>query len=133
VSRTMNTDTSMLEKIREVVDGAQAGRVFGTPIQQDGVVVLPVAKVKGGGGGGGGTGQAEEGREGSGSGAGMGVSAKPLGVFVVKNGKVRWQPAVDINKVILGAQIVAITALVTRVLLRARHHHLHGGHSHMSR
>jgi uncharacterized spore protein YtfJ len=130
VSRTMNSDTSMLETIREVVDSAQAGRVFGTPIQQDGVVVLPVATVRGGGGGG--SGQAEKGHEGSGSGGGMGVSAKPLGVFVVKNGKVRWQPAVDINKVILGGQIVAITALVTRVLLRSRHRHLHGGHSRMS-
>jgi uncharacterized spore protein YtfJ len=133
VSRTMNTDTSMLETIREVVGSAQAARAFGTPIQQDGVTVLPVAKVKGGGGGGGGTGQAEEGHEGSGSGGGMGVSAKALGVFVVKNGKVRWQPAVDINKIILGGQIVAIIALVTRVMLRARHRHLHGGHSHMNR
>jgi hypothetical protein len=42
-------------------------------------------------------------------------------VFVLRNGRVSWRPAVDINRVILGGQIVAIVALlVIRGLARAR-------------
>jgi len=119
--QVMQNETSVFETIREVVDNASAGRVFGTPVTQDGVTVLPVAKVSGGGGGGGGTGPAIEGQETGGSGGGMGLSAKPLGVFVLKDGKVGWRPAVDINKIIMGGQIVLVVALLTvRALAKAR-------------
>jgi uncharacterized spore protein YtfJ len=97
--------------------------VFGNPIVQDGLTVLPVAKVSGGGGGGSGTGPASEGQETGGTGGGLGLSAKPLGVFVIKNGKVSWRPAIDVNKVILGGQVVAVAALlVVRALIKARKH-----------
>jgi uncharacterized spore protein YtfJ len=83
--------------------------------------VLPVAKISGGGGGGGGTGPAVEGQETGGSGGGFGLTAKPLGVFVIKDGTVRWRPAIDVNKVILGGQLVAVTALlVVRALVKGR-------------
>ncbi|WP_040392270.1 spore germination protein GerW family protein [Catelliglobosispora koreensis] len=106
-------DVNVMETIREVVDGATAGKVFGTPITQNGLTVLPVAKVSGGGGGGSGTGPAEDGHEAGGTGGGLGVSAKPLGVFIIRNGNVGWRPAIDVNKVIVGAQIVAVVALLT--------------------
>jgi uncharacterized spore protein YtfJ len=114
------SDARILDRLREVVDSASAGRVFGTPITHGGVVVLPAAKV--GGGAGGGSGPAEEGEEPSGTGGGFGVSAKALGVFVIdERGKVHWQPALDINRIILGGQIVAVTALlVARAVLRMR-------------
>ncbi len=113
--------TAVLDGIREAVDGAAAGRVFGEPIVQGNLTVLPVAKVSGGGGGGGGTGPAVEGQETGGSGGGFGVTAKPLGVFVIKDGTVRWRPAIDVNKVILGGQLVAVTALlVVRALVKGR-------------
>jgi uncharacterized spore protein YtfJ len=112
-------ETAVLETIREVVDKTTAGKVFGSPISQDGVTVLPVAKVSGGGGGGSGPGEA--GHEPRGTGGGLGVSAKPLGVFVIKGGNVAWRPAVDVNKVIIGGQIVAVTALlVLRAIIKAR-------------
>jgi hypothetical protein len=38
-------ETAVLETIREVVDNTTAGKVFGSPISQDGVTVLPVARV----------------------------------------------------------------------------------------
>jgi hypothetical protein len=41
------------------------------------------------------------------------VNSRPSGVYVVKDGDVRWIPAVDVNRVILGAQVVAIVALLT--------------------
>jgi len=117
----MSTDTSVLETIREMVDNTTAEKVYGTPITQDHVTVLPVAKVSGGGGGGSGTGPAEEGHESGGSGGGLGLTAKPLGVFVMKDGKVSWRPAIDVNKVILGGQAVAVAALVVAgILIRSR-------------
>jgi len=76
------------------------------------------------GGGGGGTGKQEGGdKPGEGSGGGFGVGVTPTGVFVIKEGKVRWQPAVDVNRVILGGQVVAIVALLTiRTIARLRAH-----------
>jgi uncharacterized spore protein YtfJ len=117
---TTANDAPILDALRDVVDNATVGKVFGSPIDHDGVVVLPVAKVSGGGGGGSGTGPAPDGQENGGTGGGFGVSAKPLGVFVLKNGKVSWRPAIDVNRVILGGQIVAVTGLlVLRALIKA--------------
>jgi uncharacterized spore protein YtfJ len=114
------SEAGILDALREVVDGASAGRVFGEPISHAGVIVLPAAKVNGGAGGG--TGPAEEGREPGGTGGGFGMSAKPLGVFIIReDGKVQWQPAIDINRVIMGGQIVALTVLlVVRAFIKAR-------------
>ena len=53
--------------------------------------------------------------------AGFGLSATPAGVYVLKDDKVSWQPAVDVNRVVLGGQLVALVALlVLRSLVRAR-------------
>jgi uncharacterized spore protein YtfJ len=121
VTQATRKDTDVLETIRDVIDGAAARRVFGDPITHDGLTVLPVAKVSGGGGGGGGTSPAEDGRDASGSGGGVGTSAKPLGVFVIKEGNVGWRPAVDVNKVIVGGQIIVVAALLMiRAMIKAR-------------
>ncbi len=106
---------------REIL--AQAGdvltvrRVFGEPYDKDGAMIIPVAKVAGGGGGGGG----DAGESNRGSGGGFGVNARPAGVYVIKGDDVRWVPAFDINRVIMGGQIVAIVALLTlRSILKSR-------------
>jgi uncharacterized spore protein YtfJ len=127
---TAQNDTKLLETLRDMVDGATASRVFGTPITQDGSIVLPVAKVAGGAGGGTGTGgmaggagadAGTDGREGSGTGGGVGLSATALGVFVIRDGKVSWQPALDLNRDILGGQVGAPAALlVVAALIRSR-------------
>ena len=109
-------------------DSVHVSRVFGTPIERDGVLVIPVASVQGGGGGGGGTGVGPGGEgEGTGSGGGYGVRARAVGVFVVRDGAVTWQPAVDPNRIIVAAALVSMVALLTfgsirRVKLRHRHH-----------
>jgi uncharacterized spore protein YtfJ len=108
MSTTVN-DNETLQVIRDAVDSATVGSVFGAPIVQDGLTVVPVAKIGGGGGGGGGTGPEQTG---SGSGAGFGLTAKPVGVFALKEGRLSWRPALDVNKVILGGQVVAVTALI---------------------
>ena len=109
---------ALLDRFR---DGMTARSVFAEPITQDGLTVVPVARVSGGGGGGGGTGPAGAGAEGSGTGAGFGLSSRPVGAFIIKDGTVRWRPAVDINRIVLGGQIVAIVALLTiRAIVKAR-------------
>ena len=45
----------------------------------------------------------------------------PAGAYVVRDGTVRWEPAIDVNRAILGGQIVAIVLLlVLRSILRSR-------------
>src|SRR5256885_14806719 len=91
--------------------------VFGEPITHDGVVVIPVARV--GDMVGAGTGNRSDAEKGAGG--GLTMRAAPVGVFVIRNGNVVWRPAVDVNKVILGGQIVGIVALLTlRSLVKAR-------------
>jgi uncharacterized spore protein YtfJ len=99
-------------------------RVFGDPLTHDGITVIPVARIIGGAGGG--AGQAPE-SSGQGEGSGFGLGAAPVGVFVIRGEQVSWQPAVDVNRVLLGALAVAVVALLTvgswvraRVSARAR-------------
>ena len=93
---------------QEILSGAQDAmqvrRVFGEPIHADGITIVPAAIVGGGGGGGGRA--ADEG------GAGFGLGARPAGVFVIKNGDVSWRPALNLNRVIAGGQLVAVTAIL---------------------
>jgi hypothetical protein len=89
-----------------------------------------VATVRGGGGGGGGSGTTPAGSgkgasaeagQGSGTGGGLGLAADPVGVFVIKGDSVAWRPAVDVGRVVMGGQIVAVVALLTlRAFLRWR-------------
>ena len=99
--------------VRDLKEGLRPDLVFGEPIERDGALFLPAAKVRGGGGGGGDT-------EGNG-GLGFGLTAKPAGMYVIRDGVATWQPALDLNRVILGGQIVGIVALlVLRSILRRR-------------
>jgi uncharacterized spore protein YtfJ len=91
----MNVD----QLVRDTQDAITVRRVFGDPIEKDGITIIPAAKVMGGAGGGG--------PEGMG-GAGFGIRARPAGVYVIKDGNVTWEAALDINRIVLGAQIVAI-------------------------
>ena len=104
--------------IGQARDALTVKRVFGDPYEKNGLTVIPAARIMGGGGGGSGEGPQETGR---GEGGGFGINAKPAGVYVIKDDSVRWQPAVDVNRVILGAQVVAILALLTaRTAIRSR-------------
>jgi uncharacterized spore protein YtfJ len=106
------------ELLSQVTDKVTVSRVFGEPIQHGEVLMVPVARVRGGAGGGTGTSPKDDS---SGSGGGGGFEASPAGVYVVKNGNVTWQPAVDVNRIVAGAQVVAVVmALVIRSFLRRR-------------
>jgi uncharacterized spore protein YtfJ len=109
-------------------DALTVKRVFGDAYVADGVTVIPVAKVYGGSGMGygDGTGQGPAGEgaphaEGSGGGGGFGLVARPAGAYVIRDGKASWQPAVDVNRAILGGQILGgIVAVSVACVLRAR-------------
>jgi uncharacterized spore protein YtfJ len=104
----------LLETIRDTL---AVERVFGEPYELDGTTVIPVARIQGGGGGGEGPGTAG----GGGNGAGFGLAARPAGVYVLRDGRVRWVPALDVNRIVLGAQVLAIVAsLIARSILRSR-------------
>ena len=104
-------------KVDEMLQGARdamtARTVFAEPIERDGMLIIPAAKVRGGGGGGG---DSEDN-----AGGGFGLAASPAGAYVVRDGKVSWEPAIDINRIVLGGQIVAIVLLlVLRSILKNR-------------
>lgn len=122
--------------IEAVKDVVSVRRVFGEAYEADGVTIIPVARVRGGSGtgygsAGGSKGQAggdepdstgaTAGLEGSGGGGGLGVAAAPAGAYVVRGGRVEWRPAIDVNRVILGGQVVAcVVAIAAACVLRAR-------------
>jgi uncharacterized spore protein YtfJ len=97
------------EVINQARDAITVKRVFGDAYEKNGITVIPAAAVRGGAGGGGGEGPEGEGR---GEGTGFGVSAKPAGAYVIKGESVQWQPAVDVNRIVLGGQLVAIVGLM---------------------
>jgi uncharacterized spore protein YtfJ len=87
-------------------DALTVKRVYGDPVERDGVTVIPAAAVRGGAGGGG------EGGESGGGGGGFGIVARPIGAYVIRNGTVSWRPAVDLNRLLL--LVAALTYLIAR-------------------
>ncbi len=108
-------------KVGEVLGSAgdtfTVKRVFGEPYEKDGLTIIPAAAVRGGVGGG--TGHDEKGQEGEGGGFGM--TGSPAGAYVVKDGKVKWLPAVDPNRIFLMAGMAVVVYLLMRPrMARAR-------------
>jgi uncharacterized spore protein YtfJ len=126
VSGSGNGLDAAMERIDGVREVLTVRRVFGEPYQLDDVAIIPVAVIRGGGGAGGGEGESgANGKEGTGSGSGMGfgVNARPVGVYVVKNGEVTWQPAIDVMRIIVGGQLIGLVAILAiRSLLKRRRH-----------
>lgn len=49
------------------------------------------------------------------------MTARPVGMYLIRGDEVTWRPAVDVNRVVLGGQVVAVIALlVIRSILRSR-------------
>lgn len=82
-------------------------RVYGDPYEKDGVTVIPAAAIRGGGGGGGGGDNAQEGM-----GGGFGVAERPVGAMIIRGDDVRWEPAVDVNRIVLVGGVVAALLIV---------------------
>ncbi len=125
----MNVD----EVLGQARDAMSVKRVFGDPIEKNGVMIIPVARVMGGAGAGTGP---NEGRQGTGdeasdepgasgksagtqSGVGFGAMAGPAGAYVIKGDQVKWQPAISIERMaIIGGFIAVPVLLILRSMLR---------------
>lgn len=105
----------MQELFTTVRDSLTTERVFGNPQEIRGQTVIPVAAILGGAGGGSGTDPKGQ----QGEGGGFGVHARPVGVFVFREGRVSWRPAIDVSRLITVAGIVAIVYFFRRP--RSRH------------
>lgn len=84
-------------------DAITVRRVYGDPVERDGVTIVPAATVIGGTGGGGDA-------DGNGGG-GLGIYARPVGAWEVREGVVKWRPALDVNRAVLLVAILGLCAL----------------------
>jgi uncharacterized spore protein YtfJ len=99
-----------MANVDELLEGARDAitvkRVYGDPIEQDGVTVVPAAAVRGGGGGGG---DADHN-----GGGGFGLAARPVGAWVIRNGEATWKPAFDVNRVAVFAFLLGLLFVLRR-------------------
>ena len=106
----------MQELLAQARDVMTVRRVFGEPIEKNGVTIIPVANVMGAAGGGPGPSSSADN-----TGGGFGLRLTPAGVYVIKDGEVTWRPALNLNLVILGGQLVAMVVFLTiRAIVQAR-------------
>lgn len=104
------------ELIAEARDAMTARRVYADPVEHGDVTVIPAAVVRGGSGAG--TGRSDHGE---GGGGGFGLMARPVGAWVITDHGVAWKPAPDVNRIVLGGQLVGLAAVIFfGRLLRAR-------------
>jgi uncharacterized spore protein YtfJ len=117
---------NVTEVLGQARDTISVKRVFGEPIEKNGVMIIPVARVMGGAGAGSGDSPAaneatagspdELGASGmhaaTSSGMGFGVMAGPAGAYVIKGDQVRWEPAVNVERMTAIGGFIAICALL---------------------
>jgi len=84
---------------------------FAPPYERDGTSVITATAARGHTA----THAARSGEEGGGFDAEMSGS-RPMGAFVLRDGRVRWHPAVDVTKVITTAELVVGGVMVARRL-----------------
>jgi uncharacterized spore protein YtfJ len=104
----MNVD----EMLTGARDAMTVKKVYGDPIEREGITIIPAANVSGGGGGGA---DAE-----NNGGGGFGLSARPVGAYVVRGSEVTWQPAIDVTRTAMMGMLTGIVSLlVIRSVLKA--------------
>jgi uncharacterized spore protein YtfJ len=90
------------EMVKGVHDALAVRRVYGDPIERNGVSLVPAAVVRGGGGGGSDN-QAN-------GGGGFGLHARPVGAYVIKGDRVWFEPTVDVTRIVV-ASLTALTLI----------------------
>lgn len=104
--REMDVD----QLISNAKDAMTVKRVYGEPYERNGVTFIPAASVRAAGGGGGG----QDDKGGSGDGGGFGATARPAGAYIIEGDEVRWEPAVDLNRLVATVGAMVIVWLFTR-------------------
>lgn len=91
----MLTAMNLRQSLDRLPSGNLTQRVFGEPFElPDGAVVIPVVRIAGV----------------------RGDVPKPVGVFVIHDGKTSWEPAVDANRIALMGTVVGLAAAVISTL-----------------
>lgn len=108
--QTTFTPQGIQRLVAEAKDLMTVRQVVGEPIERDGTTVVPIVEVRGAGGGGGGGGNAND-DSGSGEGMGFALRARPVGCYVISQGKVTWEPAIDVTKIAVMGNVVAVVLL----------------------
>jgi hypothetical protein len=98
-------------KLRDALDSIvpdpAAAHVYGQPYETaDGVTVVPVARVRG--------------RSNAGADTDLHLTARPVGVFVIKNGEATWVPAVDSTRIALMGELIGLVAATFATLAMVR-------------
>ena len=113
---------ALRELIGGITDSSSVRRVFGEPIERNGILIIPVASIRGAFGGGEGATAPTRGAESPAPtswGGGGAWSASPAGTYVLKNGEMSWVPAVDANRsILLGCLTGMVALLVIRSVVR---------------
>ena len=97
-------------------DKAKVSTVFGEPVEQEGITVIPVAKARFGFGGGGGAG-GPKGAEGSGGGGGGGAMVTPVGYIEVRPGSATFRRIANPTDLVAVVAASALAALALKRLL----------------
>jgi uncharacterized spore protein YtfJ len=106
---------SLLERLgQQLTSTATAQAVYGTPVERDGITIIPVARACYGFGGGGGGGAKAPEAAGSGVGAGAGVLLTPVGYIELREGRSRFRP---IRSSVV--PLVAVSGAIAWLLLRS--------------
>ncbi len=100
-----------ISELLKTSDAISVRRVYGEPYEKDGLTIIPAAKVFGGGGGGGGH---DDEKHQEGEGGGFGLGGRPAGAYVIRGSEVKWEPAVDPNRIVTVLGIVAAVYLLVR-------------------
>jgi len=98
----MNIDTLL----QGYQDAVTVRRIYGDPVERDGVTVLPAAAVIGGTGGG----VDDQGK----AGGGFGLLGRPVGAWVIHEGEATWTPAIDVNLLALLAFLLGLVLALRR-------------------
>jgi hypothetical protein len=101
------TAVKLRDALDSIVPDPAAAHVYGQPYETaDGVTVVPVARVRG--------------RTKAGADADLHLIARPVGVFVIKNGEATWVPAVDSTRIALMGELIGLVAATFATLAMVR-------------
>src|SRR5579863_2073322 len=101
-SSSKEDSMDMNDILSKAGDQLVVGRAFGTPVEKDGGLIIPVAFVAGGGGGGQGTDE----KTNQGEGGGFGGIVYPIGVYAIRGEQVRFIPAVNLTRIVMGVLLL---------------------------
>lgn len=96
------------DALDSIVPGPASAQVYGQPYETaDGATVVPVAKVRG---------RTKPGAPEP----ELRLTAKPAGVFVIRNGVATWVPAVDSTQIALMGELIGLVAATFATLAMVR-------------